>query len=167
MSAAPACATRARGLPLAGLEVSNHRSLPGARHSPPTNIPNCRSCLSSHAIAGDALSGAGPYSIVSYISATDAIRLLSRLAGRGERDVLESGCHAIHGPVDFAGNVVDLAVRRGDAARHAHPECQRNERRHAAVVLLARRRIRRIRLLLASLQRAFDERMDDLPGGGP
>src|SRR4051794_23413025 len=42
------------------------------------NMPNRRACASSQAVAGPALSGAGPYSIVCKISATRIVASMSQ-----------------------------------------------------------------------------------------
>src|SRR5947209_16550413 len=49
--------------------------VPGSVHCPPMKWPNTRSCLPNQESASLALSGAGPYSSDSKISATDDISL--------------------------------------------------------------------------------------------
>ena len=60
---------RASGLLVAGLMVSKYSPSAGSRHSPPMKCPKVRPRSSSQRTAGEALSGAGPYSMVSKISA--------------------------------------------------------------------------------------------------
>ncbi len=55
---------------MAGFAVSNDAPADGSVKAPPMKWPKARPCASSHAIARSAASGAGPYSIVSKISAT-------------------------------------------------------------------------------------------------
>src|SRR5688572_24799842 len=73
---------RANCLPLPGLILSNSRSSSGAVHAPSIKSPKRRSWASSQALAGPALSGAGPYSRLSRISATliSALLLMHRVA---------------------------------------------------------------------------------------
>src|SRR4051812_30772891 len=72
-SCAVPCDTRASVARVAGLMTSNVS--PGSVQRPPMNWPKTPSCLASHDRASLSLSGAGPYSSDSKISATDDISL--------------------------------------------------------------------------------------------
>src|SRR3954471_14725689 len=72
-SCAVPCDTRASVAGVAGLMTSNVS--PGSVQRPPMNWPKTPSCLASHDRASLSLSGAGPYSSDSKISATDDISL--------------------------------------------------------------------------------------------
>src|SRR5687768_1754980 len=90
---------RESGLAVAGLIVSKYSPPVGFTQALPMNRSSLRLCLSSHSIAVTGLSGAGPYSSDSKISATLFMR-----SGHGmtvERRVA-SGHEVLELPLDIA-----------------------------------------------------------------
>src|SRR6185503_4491195 len=105
-SCAVPCETRASVARVAGLMTS--KVSPGSVHRPPMNWPKTRSCFANHDNASLSLSGAGPYSSDSKISATDDISL--------------GHWHAVAGRVSAGHEMLELTLDVGEKRTRADTE---------------------------------------------
>src|SRR5690348_16169468 len=112
--------TRASVARVAGLMTSNVS--PGSLQRPPMNWPKTPSCFANHDSASLSLSGAGPYSSDSKISATDDISSLGHW-------------HAMAGRVSASHEMLELPLDVREESARADPEQIRPQPAVAELVL--------------------------------